>query len=385
MGDKIARMLVNLVVSVMVARYLGPDQLGLWNYLLSFALFFTILPGLGMDAIVPREIVKNPEKGKDIVSVVFVLKVSSLMIFQSFEVFDFYFKSKLEARYTIYARNTAFLILTLFKLYLIWSKADLIWFVLTNAGEMLVGGLLIYAFYRSKVNAPRKKLDWVLGKKLLADGLPLALSGLLVLIYMRIDQIMVTDMIDETANGIYSTGVRMIEVIYFIPAALGESFFPGIVFAKKQNNSLYQKNLLSFYSIMTLTGIAFTLGTVVVSLPMMDLLYGEAYSGSGMVVLIYGLTLYGTFINVAVTKYLTTENLLKIILYRSIFGVIINLVLNWIMIPKYGFIGAAYASLISYYGVTFSLAFFPESRGQLKLMLKAFNPKHALEKLKEKQ
>jgi len=417
MGDKIARMIVNLIVSIMVARYLGPDQLGYWNYLISFALFFTILPGIGMDSIVPREVVKHPEKETEIVSVVFVLKliggiagfilslgifhfykncsieeliplsfVSSLMIFQSMEVFDFYFKSKLEARYTIYARNSAFLIVTCFKLYLIWSMADLIWFIPTNAAEILIGGLFIYGFYRKKnqrINL--KKLDWKLGKSLLKDGLPLALSGFLILIYMRIDQIMVTDMIDETANGIYSTGVKMIEVVYFIPMALGESFFPGIVFAKKQNNAIYQKNLLSFYSIMTLAGIGFTIATAIVAIPMMDVLYGAEYYGSGHVVLIYGLTLYATFINIAVGKYLTTENLLKIIFYRSIIGVAVNLILNWIMIPEFGYIGAAYASLISYYVVTLSLVFFKDSRPQMNLLLKAFNPKYALEKLKDKE
>ena len=417
MGDKLARMIINLIVSVMVARYLGPEQLGFWNYLISFALFFTILPGIGMDSIVPREIVKHPEKEIQIVSIVFVLKliggiagfilslgifffyknctiqellplslVSSLMIFQSMEVFDFYFKSKLQARYTIYARNSAFLIITCFKLYLIWTKADLIWFIPTNATEIFLGGILIYGFYRSKTQKISfKNLDWKLGKSLLKDGLPLALSGFLILIYMRIDQIMVTDMIDEAANGIYSTGVKMIEVVYFIPMALGESFFPGIVFAKKQNNAIYQKNLLSFYSIMTLAGLGFTIATTIVAIPMMDLLYGEKYLGSGHVVLIYGLTLYATFINIAVGKYLTTENLLKIIFYRSIIGVGVNLILNWIMIPQYGYLGAAYASLISYYVVTFSLVLFKDSRPQIGLLLKAFHPKYALEKLQEKE
>lgn len=409
-------MSVNLVVSVLIARYLGPEQFGYWNYLLSFVLFFTVFSSLGLESIVPRELVKRPEMEERIISTVFRLKllggllgfglcliiflmykgvgqevllpmslIASLLVFQSLEVFDYFFKSQLEAKYTIYARNISFVLLSVFKIGLIYFKAPLIYFFPINALEIFIGGLLVYFFFQRQRGALKLSAwDKDLAIKLLRDSLPMAISGLLIIIYMRIDQVMVTDMVGERANGIYATGVKLIEVLYFVPMALGESFFPGLVFAREQSQERYQKNLLSFYSIMTYMGIAFTIGVVIVAIPLMAFLYGVEFDGSGNVLTIYGLTLYSTFIGIAVSRYLTVENFLKIILYQSIFGVCINIALNLVLIKKYGYMGAAYASLISYYLVTFSLIFFKDTRAQLKLLVKAWNPKLILAKLKER-
>jgi len=415
-GDKLIRMVVNLGVSVLVARYLGPEQLGYWNYLLSFTLFFTVFSNLGLESIVPRELVKHPDSVEKILSTVFRLKflggllgfvlsivvfvwykgsgveillplslIASLMIFQSLEVFDYFFKAKLEAKYTIYARNISFAILTLFKLGLVYFDAPLIYFFPINGLEILIGGLMVYIYFKRKGGAfSLSAWDSVTARALLRDSLPMAISGLLVLIYMRIDQVMVTDMVGERANGIYSTGVRLIEVLYFIPIALGESFFPGLVYAREQSKGRYEKNLLSFYGIMTYVGIFFTIAVTLVAIPLMDFLFGEEYLGSGHVLLVYGLTLYSTFVGIAVSKFLMAENFLKIILYRSIFGVLINVGLNLVLIPKYGYMGAAYASLISYYLVAFSLILFKDSRPQLALLLRAWNPRIIIAKIKEK-
>lgn len=413
-ADKLIRLILSLFVSIVVARYLGPAQYGIWSYLLSITMFFTTFVSLGFQSILPRELVKHPEKELSLVSTAFFIKIiggisgfilnilififfkspdtdlllmmslmASLLLFQSADVSDIYFKAKLQAKYSVIGRNVAFVIVAILKLYFVYNKFDLVFFVATNSIEMLLGGVFVFYFYFKKGNSISfKSIEWSLGKELLKDSLPIAISGLMVMLFMRIDQVMITNIAGDTANGIYSTGVRMIEIAYFIPMALAESFFPGIVFSKKNEGEKYKKNMLGFYSIMTYISLGIAIITVIISKPMMSLFFGQEYEGSGAVLQVFGLSLYATFIGVASGKILVAENYKKILLLRSFLGLTVNVLLNLLWIPKYGFMGAAYASFISYFIPIVALAFFSSSRGQLKLIILAFNPRYIYEKLK---
>lgn len=412
-ADKLIRLILSLFVSIVVARYLGPEQFGLWNYFLSFSMFFTTFVSLGFDGIVPRELVNQPEKSEAIVSITYVLKLiggiigfgltiltyfiykspdkemllmmalmASLLIFQSADISDIYFKSKLQAKYSVLGRNIAFVVIALLKLFFVWKTFPLIYFVATISMEFLLGGVLVFYFYFKKGNhLSFKNLDWKLGLSFLKDGLPMAISGFMVMMYMRIDQVMLTDISGEVANGIYSTGVRMIEIVYFIPMALADSFFPGLVYSKKHEGEKYAKNMLGLYSIMTYSALVISLVTVIIANPMMSLFFGEAYSGSGKVLTVLGFSLYATFLSVATGKYLVAENDIKVILTRSFLGLGLNIGLNLLWIPKYGFMGAAYASLVSYFVPLITLLFFRKTRPQLGLIVKALNPVHFKDKL----
>ena len=377
-------------------------------------MFFITFVGLGIESILPRELVKHPEKENALMSTSFVLSLSggiigflfsilifstykeqdkenvmmmavmaSLLIFKSSEVGDLFFKSKLEAKYSVIARNLAFVLVALLKIYFVYNGFDLIYFVATNAFEMLLGGIFVFTFYFKQGNKLRlRNFDKTLAYKVLKDGLPLAFSSLLVMLYLRIDQVMLTDMKGDEANGIYSTGDKMIEIAYFIPVALADSFFPGIVYSKKHEGDKYEKNILGFYSIMTYTAIAIGIITFIIAKPMMHLFYGDPYEGSGAVLQIFGLSVYAFFLSVATGRYLLTENLKKVIFTRSLLGLLINVVLNLLWIPKYGFIGAAYASFVSYFVPLITLAFYKSSRGQISMIVRAFNPFSLINKLK---
>lgn len=379
-------------------------------------MFFISFVGLGIDSILPRELVNHPEKKDKLMSTAFSLNfiggivgyllsilifinykeqssesilmmslMASLLIFKSSEVGDLFFKAKLEAKYAVIGRNSAFIVIAILKIYFVFNHYNLIYFVATNSLEMLLGGVLVFSFYFKKGNKISiKNIDKTLIISFLKDGLPMALSGLLVMLYLRIDQVMLTDIKGNEANGIYSTGVKMIEIAYFVPLALAESFFPGIVFSKKHEGDKYEKNLLGFYSIMTYTALGIGVVTVIIAKPMMGLFFGIEYDGSGEVLQIFGLSLYSFFMTVATGRYLVAENYKSIIFFRALFGLTINVALNLLWIPEYGFMGAAYASLVSYFVPLVMLVFFKPSRHQIKLLIMAFNPKYLIDKLRAK-
>ena len=377
-------------------------------------MFFTTFVGLGIDSILPRELVNHPEKEVSIMSTSFAIKLiggllgfllnllifttykeqspesiimmslmASLLIFKSAEVGDLFFKAKLEAKYSVIARNSAFVIIAILKIYFVFNQFSLTYFVLTNSLEMLIGGIFVMTFYFKKGNKLSiKSIDKGLILSFLKDGLPMALSSLMVMLYLRIDQVMLTDIKGDLENGIYSTGVRMIEIVYFIPVALAESFFPGIVFSKKHEGEKYEKNIIGFYSIMTYLSIGIGIVTVIIAKPMMSLFFGAEYEGSGEVLQIFGISVYSFFLTVATGRYLIAENYKNIIFVRSFFGLALNILLNLLWIPEYGFMGAAYASFVSYFVPLIILVFFKSGRYQIKLLILAFNPKYLINKLR---
>lgn len=412
-ADKLIRLALSLFVSIVVARYLGPENYGLWNYLLSITIFFTVFTSLGMEGILPRNLVNTPDEEGAIFSTAFTLKLvggalgfllnivlfvwfkkpdsdlllmmslmASLLIFQAADLSDIFFKAKMQSKYSAIGRNIAFIIVALLKIYFVYNHYSLAFFVATNSLEMLLGGIFVFSIYFKKKNKLSLSLfSKKIAKGLLKDSMPIALSGLMIMLYMRIDQVMLTEIAGDAANGIYSTGVRMIEIVYFIPIALADSFFPGIVYSKKHEGEKYNKNLLGFYSIMTYTGILIGIGTVIIAIPMMRLFFGLEYEGSGEVLQVMGMSVYAIFIGIASGKYLVTENYKNIILLRSLTGLLINIALNFLWIPKFGFMGAAYASLFSYFVPIIMLFFFTKTRRQIVLILKAFHPKYLLEKM----
>ena len=261
LADKILRMSVGLFVWVWIARSLGPEQFGLWNFVTAFTALFCAFATLGLDGIVVRELVKNPERQNDLLGSAFVLKfiggVISLLIallaislvrsgetltlwlvglsaagfiFQSVNVIDFYFQAKVQSRYTVYAASGAFVLMTLVKIFLLLTSAPLIAFAWAGLGEIALTAIFLLVAYRFNHHNMREwRYDGRVARELLRASWPLILSGLAIMIYMRIDQIMIGQMLGDKEVGLYSAAVRISEVWYFIPMAIVSSVFPAII------------------------------------------------------------------------------------------------------------------------------------------------------------
>jgi polysaccharide transporter, PST family len=179
--DKILRMGVGLIVGVWVARYLGPQQYGMWNYSMAFASLFGALATLGLDGIVVRDLIEDPSKRDILLGTAFVLKLiaglitlivtvifiaiikqgdnlmlylvalSSLgFVFQSFFVIDFYFQAHVISKYTVYAQNAAFLIVAFAKIGLLLCNAPLITFAIAGTVEIFLTSIFFILVYRKK-------------------------------------------------------------------------------------------------------------------------------------------------------------------------------------------------------------------------------------------
>lgn len=415
-AEKIIRLVIGLFVGVWVARYLGPAKYGLLNYVQAFVGLFSAFATLGLDGIVVRELVKDENKKDLLLGTAFWLKVvgafvmlimlgvavqftsndkytnilifivAGSTIFQAFNVIDFYFQAKVLGKFIAMANSITLLISSIVKIALILYKAPLIAFVCVVAFDNLILALGYIYFYikvsrhhnqqPTAISHPLFHLTFnkKLAINLLKDSWPLILSGIAIMVYMRIDQVMLQEMIDSEAVGQYSAAVRISEAWYFIPMVISSSLFPAIVNAKKQSEELYYARLQRLYDLMVWMAIAIALPMTFLSDWVINILYGSAYSQAGSVLMIHIWT--GVFVGIAIVKgkWQISENLIKYHFYGAFISSLSNIIFNYIFIPKYGTLGAAYGTILSQFISAYFLNyFFYELKIQNKLIHKAFN------------
>jgi len=376
MGERILRMIVGLFVGIWIARYLGPEKFGLLSYAQSFVGLFTTIATLGLDGIIIRELVKDESQRDVLLGTAFVLKligavvvlfilavavqftnnnyftnllifiIASAIIFQSFNVIDFYFQSKVLSKFVVFANFISLFLSSIVKIGLILNNAPLIAFALVILFDSIVLSVgFIYFYKKQKFRIKQWKFNSVKARELLKDSWPLILSGVVISIYMKIDQVMIKEILDSKAVGQYAAAVKLSEAWYFIPGVFSGSLFPAIVNFKKINEKLYNQLLQKLYNLMVWIAVVIALPITFLSHWIVQLLYGEAYTSAADVLSIHIWTGIFVFLGVASGKWFLSENLQIFSFYRTFVGAIINIILNIILIKKYGIYGAAMATL----------------------------------------
>lgn len=180
-----------------------------------------------------------------------ILIISASSFFQTFNVIDYYFRSTVKAKYSVYVLFTSVLLVSLIKFTLILLEAPLIYFIIAFAFEFVFNAIGYFIVYHlQKLKVVRWKFDKNLAISLLKDSWPLILSGVVVSIYMKVDQVLIKNMLDVKEVGYYAAAVRLSESWYFIPVAISNALFPAIVNAKNISKELYLSRLQKLYDIL---------------------------------------------------------------------------------------------------------------------------------------
>lgn len=405
-SDRLLRLAIGLVVSILIARYLGPARYGLYSYALAFASLFGVLAGLGLESVVTRELVKKPWERQSLLGTAFwlqftagvltwgiVIGVAALLpggmegttwlvfivagsfVFQSFKVVEFYFQSRVEARFIVMGKVLPFLLVSALKIFLVLNQAPVAAFAAAFTLEAALDALGLWGIYRingQKLSA--LKFDGSVAKEALAESWPLLLSGLSIMVYMRIDQIMLGHMRGSEDVGLYAAAVRVSEVWYFIPVFFVQSAFPAIVRSKTADGALYKKRLQNMFSLMCMLSYMVILPLTLFSHWIITFLYGSAYAAASNVVVIH--VWAGLFVSLGVVQsaWLVNEGLTKLSLYRTFLGAFTNISLNFLFIPAFGIMGAAVATLISQVvAATLSNLLFSVTRPILVMQMKGLS------------
>jgi len=405
LGERVLRMAVSLFVGIYVARYLGPERFGLLSYTLSFVLLFGSLASFGLDDILVRELVHRPEQRNNLLGTVFWLKVCGTavmgttialvlqfkvedqqtywmialitfgVLFQATNVVDFYFQSQVQSKFAVRAQAFQLLVTSIFKIYLVWNQAELIWFAFALMLDQAVVAALFLLLYHWKIEwFPFFSFRWIQAKKLMRDAWPLIFAGMVVSVYMKIDQVMLKEMLDAKAVGVYAAAVKLCEAWYIVPAIVAASLFPAIIEARKKSETLYYERVQNLYDLMVWASVAVALPTTLLADWVILILYGTDFQEAADVLRIY--IWGGVFVTlgIASSKWLVAENLQRYLFYGTALGALLNVGCNLWLIPIYGIKGAAFATLVAQVTVCFlSLSFFKKTRHNFLLAAKSLS------------
>lgn len=379
MAEQMLRIVAGLLVGIWVARYLGPEQFGLFSYVLAFTAIFAGIAKLGLDGILVRELINHPQ-GRDVyLGTAFWLKVigafmvmaimaavvpftsndsttnlyifiiAAGLVFQSFEVVEFYFQSQVLAKVVSICKVIQLAMSSAIKVYLVLTQADLFWFVCVTAFDTVSLAVSYFFAYKIRGNVIfLRSFKWRVAKQLLKDSWPLILSSVVVMIYMRIDQIMIKEMLGDYDVGIYSAAVRLSEAFYFIPVLVCSSLFPAILNAKKVSDELYMIRMQRLYTLMIWLAVIIAVPISYMSDWLVIILYGLEYAESSTILAIHIWASIFVFLSVSSGRYLTSEGRTRKVFYRNFSGMMLNVVLNFILIPNYGIVGGAVATFLSW-------------------------------------
>lgn len=400
--EKLISVAINFAVTLLIARHLGATQFGELSFLLAIVAVMAPFMALGMNALITRELVQSPKHTHIILGSALLIRLcgavlislcvfaaSSYLVpphltsgltillcanlFTAFGMFDFWLQAHLANRLAARARLTVLVLMGACKLAAIAYHAPLEWFIWLSAAEIVLLGMAFLMLYHL-VGEGLAQLTPRLSKAktLLYKARWLILSGVAAVIYLKVDQIMLGMLSGPQAVGVYAVAAKLSEVWYFFPAAVVTSFFPKLLKEKATSHALYHTRLQQLTDFLFITAFIIAVLTSLLAVYVVPLLFGVQYQASVNVleVHIWG----GIFIAMRqlLSKWLLAEDILQFSLITQLAGALTNVVLNLILIPRYGAIGAAYATVFSYMVASWlALWWHPKTSGMAKMMLTA--------------
>lgn len=401
-GGKLIQMFINLVVGILVARYLGPSNNGLVSYGAAYTTFFATIAALGINSVLVKEFIDHPEEeGKIIGTSLFLRVISSFLcaiaivcfvnvvdrgepttiwvvslcslglIFHIFEVINYWFQSKLQSKVTAIVTLIAYVITAGYRVILMLLHADVVGFAFaTSIDYIAIGVMLLFAY--KKHHGRTFSISLAYGRELLKKSVHFILPGVMVSIYGQTDKVMLKQMVGEAETGFYSTAVSLNAAWCFVLIAIIDSMYPSIMKAFHVDEEKFKKRNRQLYAIVFyLALIASILYTVFAEL-LVGVLYGEAYMPTVAPLRIITWYTAFSYLGGARNAWVVCKNRQKYLVYIYASAALANVVLNFLFIPEFGASGAAFASLITQILTILVVPFFVKGlRENAKLMIEA--------------
>jgi O-antigen/teichoic acid export membrane protein len=398
---RIGSLAIKMAVSVLLANYLGSGNNGILNGGNVYIYFFSSIAALGLDQFVVKELHQHPENRDSILGTSFIMKVFAGLICiplifiayhiypakgtpygyvlilsftgvtQAFNVIDSYFQAQVKSKYIMQVQVIGNLISAAIKITLICLKMPLVYFVYTYLLDIVLLSVGYFFTYQSHgQNIFNWNFKGKLALKLLNYSWPLIISGIMVTLYMKIDQLMLQNMVGIKEAGAYATVAQLSEAWNFIPLIIVSSLFPAILNARRDDINRYIKRVQHLYDLMVYLSLPVAV-VITFAAPLIYKIYKPEYAYAAPTLSVHIWSGVFVFLGVASSQQLITENFNKLTFIRTGFGAIVNIVLNLLLIPKMGMMGAAIATLIAYASSTFFVLVIPKTNKQGLMMLKS--------------
>jgi O-antigen/teichoic acid export membrane protein len=384
-----------VVVLGAVGRHLGVEQFGQLNYAINLAAIFGAVASLGFDGIVIREMVRAPADtprllctafGMRLVGGLFAVLLALLVSMLSgdsslgttlvvliavgflpgaFEVLELWFQKNIQAKFTVAARIGSALVAGILRLLLVWHGASLVAFAVMQAVEAaLAAAALVWVFHARGESMRGWRFDGVAARRILRDCWPLILSGVLVAVYYRVEQILVKTVLGDYSLGIYYASVRVTDMWSFIPAVILATIFPLLVEGHLKADPVRSSQRLQLvFDLLTMLGLATAVAVTVLAKFLVPLVFGAEYASAAMVLMIHAWMAPVAFSGSVRAQFMLLENITIFHTFAAGLGILINIPLALWLMQKFGVNGAALAVVSTTWFTGFGTSFiFPKLR-----------------------
>jgi O-antigen/teichoic acid export membrane protein len=385
--DRILRMIIGVTVGAWVARYLGPARFGELAYIIAFIAFFQVIAGLEADGFIVRDIARNHGDTGIILGTSLRLRIVSgvicwlaaitlmyllhpddrqlcllaaivgaMLVFQASDTVDLWFESQSQSKRTVLAKLASYLFANGMRVFLLLSKAPLIAFAGVICLESAALAAALIMAYRRFPTDEHWRADLAQAKRLLHLCWPFVASGVMITAYMRIDQIMLKEMLGEAELGIYAAALTLVQVWNVIPATLVASLAPFVARKKSRGEAEYQDALVIIFRIFAILAFLGAALTAVASPWVVGLLYGMEFRSSATVLSVLVFVIVFIFQGMAQTLWVINNDVRIANLIATFLAALVSIVANFFLIRKFGIMGAAFSYLLAQGA---SVAFFP--------------------------
>ncbi len=403
---KVVQSLLGMVVSMISARYLGPSNYGLISYAASIAAFVLPIVQLGFRSTLVREIIDHPDDEGEIMGTSLFFNVlsslacivgictfvhfnspdepttllvcalySTCLIAQALEMIIYWYQAKMIAQYTSLTGLGAYIIMTAYKVYLLITEKSIYWFAVSHALDYFCIAIVLILFY-FKLSNQKLKVSWKRFRLMFSGSKFFIISSLMVTVFAQTDKIMLKSMMSDESVGIYSAAITCAGMTSFVFAAIIDSFRPSVFENKRKSKEAYENSLVSCYSVVIYLSLAQSLVCTLFAQLIIRVLYGADYSASARVLSL--VVWYTTFSYLGPIRniWILAENKERYLWMINLSGALTNVVLNALLIPVMGVMGAALASLITQIFTNVIIGFILKPiRYNNYLMLRGCNPK----------
>lgn len=374
--DKFIRLIFGLLVGVWVARYLGPGTYGQLAYVVTLISFFQVVSLLGMDTILVRDIAHDKEKANQILGTAIIMRfcagllclvvavscvgffngpyfalltllAGGSLIFQCSDTIDIWFQSQSQSKRTVIAKLCSYSVTNIMRIILILYHAPLWGFALLLSIDALLSAMALSYAYKTFKTTDKWKATLARSKSLLSESWPFLISGISIILYMRVDQIMIKNFLGEKPLGVYAASLQFSTLWNFVPVTLSVSLAPYIARKKKESEQAYYNALSNVFLVFSAIGWAITLLISVLSPLIINIMLGASYTDGVGVLTIHVVTNLFIGLGVAQSLWIVNERKGTFILYKSLTGLFVCGIANLILIPLYGIKGAAFAAVLS--------------------------------------
>lgn len=372
---KIMQSACSFIIGVFTARYLGPTSYGLISYAASIVAFFLPIMQLGFSSTLVREIVNQPEREGQVLGTSLVLNIISSiacvigittfsflstptetetivvcglyslsLVFQASEMIQYWFQAKLLSKYPSIVSLVAYVVVSLYKVYILIAGKSVRWFAVTHVIEACIIASALLIIYL-KCGKQKLSFSFELAKEMFSRSKHYISAAMMVVVFQQTDRLMLKWMLNETETGYYSASLTCLGITGFVFMAIIDSARPSILESKKRSEKEYAEKLTMLYTVVNLLSLAQSIAMTVFAKMIIGIIFGADFLPASRVLQVAvwytAFGYYGTVRNVWILAEEKQQYLWKI----NLAGATLNVVLNFILIPILGGVGAAVASL----------------------------------------